>query len=170
VRPYQGAVISCGNFHQGQTYQVWLDGTVTGTELGGVYDVTTITAYEGGIRQAYTGTDVTRGPGGFGGIGQPPQIPEGMEQPPRKPDGEHPTMPGGETMPSMPQGQRPPDGEMPPMPEGDPRPNGPQGQMPPGGFSGGQHPGSSTDPDVKANTLFYMQDNVNCFSGITAAQ
>lgn len=153
VRRYMGAVISCGNFHQGQTYQLYLDGIVTGTDVGGVYDVTTVTAYEGGIRQAFTGTDVTMHSGG-GMMGQrPPQMPDGMEQPPEKPDG-------------VPEGQRPPDGERPSMPEGETRPNHPEGQMPPGGFGGGQ----TTDPNAQANTLFYMQDKVNCFSGITNAQ
>ena len=143
VRRYMGAVISCGNFHQGQTYQVFLDGSVTGSDVGGVYDVTTVTAYEGGIRQAYTGTDVTMHPGGFGGgmIGQqPPEPPEG-ETRPERPDGE--------------------------------------GQMPPGGFGGGdfpggdrgdRFPGGNANPDAQANTMFYMQDKVNCFSGITAAE
>ena len=148
VRRYMGAVISCGNFHLGQTYQVYLDGTVTGTDVGGVYDVTTVTAFDGGIRQAFTGTDVNMGPGGLGQ--RPPEIPE------------------GEAMPSMPEGQRPPDGERPSMPEGETRPYRPDGQMPPGGF-GGQRPDQSVDPNAQPNTLFYMQDKVNCFSGITNA-
>ncbi len=171
VRRYMGAVISCGNFHQGQTYQVYLDGTVTGTDVGGVYDVTTVTAYDGGIRQAYTGTDVTMRPGGFGGgMGQrPPELPEG-ETRPEDWDQRH-ERPDGETRPEGQWHDRP-EGEMPIMPEGETRPQRPdgEGQMPPGGFGGGQFPGGSTNPDAQANTMFYMQDKVNCFSGITAAE
>ena len=133
-RRYMGAVLSCGNFRQGQTYHVWLDGTLTGTETAGVYDVTTITAYDGGIQQAFTGTDVSMGPGGFGGMGQPPQ----MSQDGSRPEGGR--MPGGE------------------RPQGD--------WMPDGQFPGGMGENSSAgDPQ----TEFYMQDKVNCFSGIANA-
>ena len=45
---YLGAVISCPAFTRGETYQLWLDGTVTGTETGGVY--TSVTAYSGGTQ------------------------------------------------------------------------------------------------------------------------
>ena len=75
-RVYSGAVISCGNFHVGETYNVYVDGEVTGTDVGGVYDVTTVTGYTGGTQMAYTGTDVRRGPGGMGFGGG--RKPEGM--------------------------------------------------------------------------------------------
>ena len=72
-RVYSGAVISCGNFYVGETYNVYVDGEVTGDDVGGMYDVTTVTGYTGGQQMAYTGTDVMRRPGGMGfGGGQMP--------------------------------------------------------------------------------------------------
>ena len=180
TRQYMGAVISCGNFHVGQTYQVYLDGTVTGTDKGGVYDVTTITGFEGGILQAFTGTDVNMGPGG---MGRPPQM-DGQQSPDwmpgqmpdgqQPPEGEMPTMPAGQMlpegeMPTMPAGQMPPEGEMPTMPAGQMPPEKPDGQMPPGNF-GGQRPNQSQTGELQQNTLFCMQDKVNCFSGVAAAK
>ena len=187
VRQYQGAVVSCANFQVGESYQVYLDGAVTGTENGGMYDVTTVTAYDGGTQMMYTGTDVGFGGpggmvGGFGG-GQRPDVasdgkmPEG-EMPEdsegRMPDGfdgEMPTMPEGETMPEGftgrgDRGQKP-DGEMPEdftMPEGetlpedfDPSQMGEMGQIP-----------DSQQSSAADSTLFYMSDKVNAFSGVTA--
>jgi hypothetical protein len=161
LRRYMGAVISCGNFHQGQTYQLYMDGTVSGDHVNGVYDTSTITAYDGGIRHAYTGTDVAMRPGGFGG---------GMGQRPPEP-------PEGETMPEdwgqrheRPEGETRPEGQRHEHPEGETRPQPPEGQMPPDGFGGGHFPGGNADPDAQPNTMFYMQDKVNCFSGITAAE
>ena len=69
TRNYLGAVLSCPNFEVGQTYCVYVGGGVSGQETQGVYDVETVTGYEGGTQQAYTGTDVQGGPGGFGGPG-----------------------------------------------------------------------------------------------------
>ena len=183
IRSYRGAVISTPYFTVGETYQVFIDSDITGTETGGVYDVSTVTGRAGGVQQAYTGTDVMRGPGGFPG-GAVPQdgnwgqggrgtMPGGEEgKMPGWPDGEMPSMPeggmpdwqGGE-MPSMPEGGMPDwqGGEMPPMNEG---------EMPPGGFDG--MPGNFGNGNFdnaqsgEPNTLFYMQDKVNFFSGLTA--
>ena len=69
TRNYLGAVLSCPNFEVGQTYSVYVGGVVSGQEIQGVYDVETVTGYEGGTQQACTGTDVQGGPGGFGGPG-----------------------------------------------------------------------------------------------------
>lgn len=69
TRSYLGAVLSCPNFEVGQTYSVYVGGVVSGQETQGVYDVDTVTEYEGGTQQAYTGTDVQGGPGGFDGPG-----------------------------------------------------------------------------------------------------
>ena len=69
TRSYLGAVLSSPNFEVGQTYSVYVGGAVSGQETQGVYDVETVTGYEGGTQQAYTGTDVQGGPGGFGGPG-----------------------------------------------------------------------------------------------------
>ena len=85
------------------------------------------------------------------------------EQPPEFPDGA--TFPQGE-MPTMPEGEQPPQGDIPTMPEGEQPPQG--GQQFPGGF-GGQRPGDMGQmPTGEASHLFYMQDKVNFFSGLTA--
>ena len=75
-------------------------------------------------------------------------------------------------------GERPqwPEGEMPDNapPEGfdGERPQWPEGEMPdnapPEGFDG-RMPENSEGFSDEGSTLFYMQDKVNCFSGITAA-
>ena len=163
VRRYMGAVISCPNFHQGESYHVYLDGTVTGADLGGIYDVTTISAYENGIQQMYTGTDVTMRPGGFGGgqrpdSGEPPQSPDG-ESRPERPEDWNP----GDTPPEGFEDHRPPEDERPSMPEGETLP---EGWTP---YDGRRPSGQSPAPG-EGNTLFYMQDKVNFFSGLTAAQ
>ena len=150
-RRYQGAILSCPNFYVGESYNVYLNGTVTGSETGGVYDVTTVTAYADGTQMMYTGTDVGMGAmgGGMGG-GQRPGGMTGM------PNGEMPedfTMPEGETMPAD------FEGEMPTMPEGEAMPEGFGGQMPEAQTQSG---------GTEDSTLFYMQDQVNAFSGITA--
>lgn len=86
-RVYSGAVISCGNLRVGETYHVYVDGEVTGTDVGGIYDVTTVTGFTGGTQMRYTGTDVRKGPGGMGFGGgmpggfDPNNMPEGMEMP-----------------------------------------------------------------------------------------
>ena len=164
MRQYMGAVISCPAFAQGETYQLWLDGTVTGTETGGVYS--SVTAYSGGTQMQYTGTDV--GMGGMGGPrpdGEKPEAPDGERQPgdftppdgdsgnqpPEKPDGDTGAQP-----PEKPDGDgTPPDGERPTLPEGETMPD----RQPP---EGGQN------PTGEASTGFYMNDKVNAFSGITA--
>ena len=68
-RGYQGAVISSPEFRIGETYNVYVGGDVNGTDIDGLYDITTVTGFSGAARQIYTGTDVMRrgGPGGFGG-------------------------------------------------------------------------------------------------------
>ncbi|MBR6595934.1 MAG: carbohydrate-binding domain-containing protein [Oscillospiraceae bacterium] len=150
LRTFQGMIVSCPEFQVGDTYEVFLDG----------------------VKMAYTGTDVMRHPGGMPPAegGQPPQgdmgmpgdqAPGEMPQPPEGGFGEPPQ--GGEGMPPM------PDGEMPSMPEGE----FPQdGQMPPEGFGGG--PGGPGDfgggEAGEKQTLFFMQDKVNFFSGLTEAE
>ena len=102
MRQYMGAVISCPAFTRGETYRLWLDGTVTGTETGGVY--TSVTAYSGGAQMQYTGTDV-----GMGGMGGP--RPEGGM--PEDSDGQRP-QPGDFTPPDGDTGGQPPE-----KPDGD---------------------------------------------------
>ena len=145
-RGFQGAVISCPSFAVGDSYHVYSNGT----------------------QMLYTSTDVMRGPGGFGGPGgQMP--PEGLEPPDGIADfggqapGEGFEGFGGE-MPTWPDGQEPPaPGSFgPSRPEGNP-PDGSEGQNPPGGFGGSAAPG-------EGQAVFYMQDMVNFFSGLTAAE
>ena len=164
VRRFQGAVLSCPGLIQGETYAVYLDGTLTGEETGGVY--TSVTAYEGGTQMAYTGTDVRGGMGGRGGMGPGGDMPQGGKwENGERPDfakGEVPTLPEGETLPEGGfGGQRREDlegfdGEKPERPDGE--------SMPEGG------PGVSIGADTtgEASTEFYMTDKVNAFSGVTA--
>ena len=191
IRQYQGAVVSCANFQVGESYYVYLDGTVSGASNGGVYDVTAVTGYTGGTQMMYTGTDVGMGgPGGMGGFGggQRPsremaELPEGKTMPAdwqpsdgarQDPaggfDGEMPTQPEGETMPEGFEGRgergQKGSGEMPELPEGetmpadfDPNQMGERGQM----------PGAQDQQSGTSSTLFYMQDKVNAFSGLTSA-
>lgn len=100
-----------------------------------------------GVQMAYTGTDVMMGPGGMGGF--PGQWgPGGGGGRPGPGEGE--TIPGPDDMPDPPEG----DFTIPPQP-GQDRPNQPQGG--PGGF-----PGQPGEPQ----SLFFMQDKVNFFSGV----
>lgn len=184
MRQFMGAVISCSQFVQGESYNVYLDGIVTGSDAGGVYDISTITAYEGGTQMQYTGTDVSMGFGGRGGQG-----PGGKDF--QDFAGEKPTLPDGETMPEGGfggrggqkedgpggfGGERPEgfDGEMPEDFEGKmPLPDGetlPEGETPPDGdrFEGGRLDGAGMNASGEANTVFYMQDKVNAFSGVSA--
>ncbi len=175
-RGYQGAVISCLAFQEGETYQVYVGGDVTGADVDGLYDAATVTGFSGAVRQQYTGTDVRGGFRGHGGMARPEGFPEGMERPEREawPDGQTPPeLPDGETMPQppeMPGGEtRPeppemPSGEMPQMPDGETPPDRPDEE---GRFGGGDDLAASEgDPSVD----FYMQDKVNFFSGLTDEQ
>ena len=165
VRNYLGAVVSCPDFEVGATYAVYIGGTVTGTEVQGVYAAESITGYEGGMQQGYTGTDVGGfGPGGMGGPGRG-MGPGGQGgEPPAMPDGERP-----EGMPEPPSGERPADAPEPPSgerPEGAPEPPTDGAEppaMPEGGTPAGQGQAASSG---EMSVDFYMQDKVNSFSGV----
>lgn len=138
ARKFMGAVISCPNFKQGETYQV----------------------YVGGTQMMYTGTDVMMRPGSMGGgfdgrkpDGERPEMPEGWtaDEKNERPEG------FGD--------QKPPEdfeGQMSAWPKGE-RPEGDRGERGerPGGFGGSQ-------PAGEGNFQFYMQNMVNFFSGLTA--
>lgn len=155
TRSYLGAVLSCPNFEVGQTYSVHVGGVVSGQETQGVYDVETVTGYEGGTQQAYTGTDVQGGPGGFGGPGGG-MGPGGQGGPG---DGMGPGGEGGQGGPSgdapanesgSPQGG---DQEPPAMPNGEQSQDGQNGQ-PSGGApdngQGGEPPaGGNGEPPTR---------------------
>ncbi len=192
-RGYQGAVISCPAFREGETYQVYVGGGVTGTDVDGLYDASTVTGMEGAVRQQYTGTDVR---GGFrGGMGRPEGFPEGApegfpegterpqrgerpdgETPPELPDGETvpqpPAMPeNGGTPPQLPDGEameeppEKPDGEAPTPPDGETVPQPPDGEGE-WRLDRDDFAASESDPSVD----FYMQDKVNFFSGLADEQ
>lgn len=144
-------------------YQLWLDGTVTGTETGGVY--TSVTAYSGGTQMQYTGTDV--GMAVWAGPAAPeggmPEDSDGPRPQPgdfTPPDGRIPAVSPRRTLTVTPP-VRPGDGtasrtgERPTLPEGETMPD----RQPP---EGGQNAAG------EASTGFYMNDMVNAFSGITA--
>jgi hypothetical protein len=100
--------------------------------------------YAGGEQMMYTGTDVTPHPGG-------------------KPDGVPPEGFGGQVPADA--DRKPPEGFDGPPPEGETlgqpgdRPEGP----PPDGFGGGKDP-------AEGRSAFFMQDKVNFFSGLSAAE
>ena len=136
ARAFQGAILSCEGFAVGETYRVQINGT----------------------DQSYTGTDVQMRPGmggGFGGMGgQRPQSPEGME---------NMTPPEGFTPGQPPEGMEnmtPPEGFTPGQP-----PEGMENMTPPEGWGGMGRPEEDADRS-QANSLFYMQDKVNFFSGV----
>ena len=140
TRSYLGAVLSCPNFEVGQTYSVYVGGVVSGQETQGVYDVETVTGYEGGTQQTYTGTDVQGGPDGFGGPGGG-MGPGGQGGPG---DGMGPGGEGGQSGPSgdapanesgSPQGSNQ---EPPAMPSGDQSQDGQNGQPSDGAPDNGQ--------------------------------
>ena len=140
ARPYQGMILSAPGFQVGDSY--------------------TLTV--GGVQMAYTSTDVMRGPGGFGGGQFPGGFGGGM------PEGF-----GGE-MPEGFEGKEPPQGFEGGMPEGfdGQFPDGFNGNEPPEGFGG---PGNRGDRNPggessEISTVFHMQDKVNFFSGIYAAE
>ena len=149
IRAFSGMILSSPALAQGETYHVYVDG----------------------VQMAYTGNDVgRRGPGGMhpgpmpegfapenlpegfdpAKMGNRGQRPEGDKLPPEGFEGEMPTMPSGLERPELPEGET--------FPEGEP---------PQGGFgSHGQH----NVPSGKPSTEFYMNDMVNSFSGVIAAQ
>jgi len=170
LRAFSGAVISCPGFAVGDSCRVILGAEIEGTQNLGIFDPAAVKELHGGLLQAYTGTDVMRGPGGFDPFdGQ--QRPQGDRDHPGDRGDREP--PEGFTMPQEgmepPQGmqdnftEQPPEGmEAPPdgqRPEGPPQGDFFQGQMPPEGFDRGVE-----------NTIFYLQDMVNFFSGLIPAQ
>ena len=152
-RRYMGMILSCPGFAQGDSYYVFTDGVLSGEESSGIYSA--VAGYEKGIQMAYTGTDVMMRPGMGGFKGEPPRMPEG-ETMPADFDPENFTVPEGMEMPQMPEGGF----------KGEPPKDGFGKEMPQGEF-GGFGP---AEPDGERKVLFYMQDKVNFFSGLTAVQ
>ena len=173
ARSYQGAVISCPHFLVGDSYAIFVGSKITGTENIGIYDVTVPTSFTGGLQMAYTGTDVMTHPGFMGDFGGGQRPEGGFDIPEDRQPGQMPTPPEGDfTVPegdfTMPEGQ---EGNW-TFPEGDW--SFPEGQMPGGPMPGGQMPGGNFGgfggmgtQNGEAKTIFYMQDKVNFFSGLS---
>lgn len=152
IRQYQGAVISCSAFELEKTYNVFLGGSIVGSEVSGIYDIKSITDYTDGVKQAYSGTDIRGG-----------MKPGDMQEPPEMPDGEKRDAPGGE--PPMPQDNKAQNDNPTEKPEGDFKPQdfgGTNAPTPPQESSG------SDNGIVKLSTEFTMYDKVNYFSGVRA--
>lgn len=160
-RRYTGAVLSSPNLHKGETYLLFCGGSVTGTNDDGIYDPTSVSAYDGGTQMSYSGNGGMGHPGGMG-------RPDAMQRPDQmnEPNGNAPAMPNGE-MPSMPEGEAPsmPDGEAPSMPDGE-VPSMPEGERP-DGFGGNMQNPFQTDGEAK--TDFTLTDIVTAFSGVRTA-
>ena len=168
-RQYMGIIVSRPDFQQGETYYVYTGGSISGEETTGLY--TNITGYTGGTQMAYTGTDVMMhpGPGAFAGP-RPEGMPEDFKNFPADGKPDRNERPEGFTPPEG--GMEPPEGGMEP-PEGGMEP--PEGFTPPEGM-GMPEEGFPQFPDNfgdnsggEPNTLFFMQDMVNFFSGLTTA-
>ena len=158
-RRYQGAIVSSPALVQGRSCQLWLGGDLTGEAQGGFY---TEAGYAGGVQMAYTGTDVTDGPGGRGeGRPQGQTPPEGQRLEPSEgesfPEGQRPELPEGETFP---------EGQRPELPEGETFSDGRQPALPEDGDPAADQ---SNQSQTGASTQFYLQDMVNFFSGIIPA-
>lgn len=167
-RVYSGAVISCPGFQVGQTYHVYVDGQITGEDVGGVFDPATVKSYLNSTQMAYTGTDVMMRPGGMGFGGEipddfdPNKMPADMErfQPGQHPENMEP--PEGfdrEQPPEKPEGMQVPENF---------DPNQPPDTMPlPYGGRGDFAFGETSAPESREPVAgFYMQDKVNFFSGL----
>lgn len=193
IRRFMGAVVSCPDFEIGNGYNIYIGGTVDGSETTGIYDTNTITGFEGAIQQSYSGTDVMMHPGGMGGFGNNKdhmggfdpnnigELPEGFEIP----DGEN-FAPGQLNPESMPDWPVKADDNLQDKPDPNMFGERPNGIEPPKGFKdnmGVDEKGNPIDPDSKNqfdfnpgqnvaddkmnNTLFFMQDKVNNFSGVS---
>lgn len=96
IRTYSGAVLSAPGLQVGGSYQVYVGGDVTGTEVSGVYDTATVTEFTGATQQCWSGNAM----GGMGGGFRPDDM-GGREQPIEQ----------GGTPPEMPnEGGTPPEG------------------------------------------------------------
>lgn len=194
IRSYQGAVISCPELTVGSSYNVYIGGDISGTENAGVYDVSSVSGFEGAVMQCYTGNTVGGFGDGFGGMGggkggrgeeggfggtQGGAVPD-MSQPPDMGQG------GAASMPQTPDGTIPDMGQggipaMPQLPGGDmggsTLPQLPDGTMPDmgdmtrpgkgdfGGMGGFGQAGSFAS--CASPTVFEITEKVAAFSGVS---
>ena len=155
-KTYSGAILSCPGLQAGQSYHIYVGGNVTGTEVSGVYDIATVTGFEGATQQCYSGNTV----GGFGGMGG--------------------NRPGGQ-MPSG--GQMPGNGQ---FPQGGQFPQQGNGQMPQGNFDpsqvmpldgqtgnpfagqgGNPYSGTQAGATCTYDRVFTLSKTVNAFSSVS---
>jgi hypothetical protein len=189
TRTYQGAVLSCANFAVGDTYSVYIGGVVAGQETQGVYEVDTVTGYEDGVQQSYTGTDVQSGPGGMfwdsmggeppsGDNGQGGPQGDGNQEPPSKPDGESgqdgdTASAADDTSADNKAGDAQGESANGQTSGGSAAPNSDSASAGEADANGGAQANAGNSADTtaaEASTGFYMQDKVNSFSGVSAAQ
>ena len=137
-RTYSGAVISSPALKVGETVHIFVGGDVSGKEVNGVYDASTIKKFSGSSKQGYSGNTVGGFGGGFGG---------GKGQ---RPEGEMPHF-SNDQMPQR------PEGEMPDFSNGQ-APQIPQGGSMQGGFAG--------EAGGALNEKFELSQTVNAFSGV----
>ena len=70
ARWYRGAIISAPGLQTGGSYYVYVGGDVTGDEVEGVYDISTVTGFSAeALQQCYTSNADLGGFGGRGGMG-----------------------------------------------------------------------------------------------------
>ena len=143
-RTYSGAIVSGEGLKVGETYKLFVGGDVTGSEISGVYDPTSVTAFTGATMQCYFGNTL----GGMGGGFRPDGVPPGGMQGDRPNGGQEnpPQMPGNGTG----NPQEPP-AEAPSMD----RQPGAQGQIQPNGAT------------CTYQTEFTLSQKVNAFASIT---
>ncbi len=56
IRTYSGAILSAETLNVGGKYYVYVGGDVSGNEVTGVYDISTVTDFSGGTQQCVSGT------------------------------------------------------------------------------------------------------------------
>jgi len=183
AREFMGAVISCPEFALEETYNVYVgspsetEDTIAGVEINGIYDVSSITSVNA-VQQGYTGSDIMMHPGGFGG--KHPEMPkdeipamkegEMFDPEKMKPKFENGQIPaeedgnpvgfGGEGRFDFDPSKLPEDIQFPSEESGQPP------QIPDKGTPPWNANGENVADKKLLNTLFYMQDKVNNFSGV----
>ena len=194
ARKYMGAIISSPNFKQSESYLVYVNGTqmqYSGTDVqrfpGGMGGFPggrgeRPEGFEGQMPENFEGqipADMDL-PEGFGKIPsqENPEMGEGFGG--QRPEGFNGQFPEGLEGFVGGRGQRPEGGERPEGFEGfnGQRPEGFEGQFPEGfngqmpeGFNGQMPEGfGGVQQSGEGSTLFYMQDKVNSFSGVSAVQ
>ncbi|MBR2028311.1 MAG: carbohydrate-binding domain-containing protein [Oscillospiraceae bacterium] len=159
IRNFKGAVISSPAFAQGENYNVYTGGEITGDETAGMYDISSVTGFDNAVKQGHTGSDIMMHPGGFGAKGefggQPPRMPEEM-RPPEIP----------EENSFDPEKMKPDFKEIPEW-KADVNENGQLMQIPEKGTPPWHGENGVSKDITEPLPTFYMQDKVNSFSGVT---